>query len=233
LCHCSWVTGFSQETPHLITASQAIFYDTWDGRDQRKKGTYAKYLYDPDSANVYVFQIPRYRKYIDTLNIYTCATTRSMDQTIIRYADVLLTKAEAINELNGPTADAYAAINQVRRRAYGPYIASTGVPANTFDLSNLTQAQFRDSLQKESLHEFTYEQQRWFNLTRWKNLLTTVKAVAAKATTALVQKKSQISLKDYRFPIPQAEINVNPNLTQNPGWDNGPSVSSFYDSSYQ
>lgn len=236
LCHCSFVTGFSQETPHLIVSDPAQFYDNWDDRDQRKRGTYAKYLYNPNTNSVFTFDIPRYRKYIDTLNINTSATTRAIDRTIIRYADVLLTKAEAINELSGPT-DAYDAINQVRRRAYKKTIDSQHLAADAFDYKNLDQAQFRDSLRKESLHEFTYEQQRWFNLIRWKILVKTVKAVAEKAPNteayAKVRKKSQIALKNYRFPIPQKERDVNPNLTQNPGWDGGPDVSTLYDSSYK
>ncbi len=236
LCHCSFVTGFSQETPHLIVSDPAQFYDNWDGRDQRKKGTYAKYLYNPNTNSVFIFDIPRYRKYIDTLNINTSATTRAIDRTIIRYADVLLTKAEALNELNStPPTEAYTAINQVRRRAYKKTIDSQNLAADAFDYKNLTQAQFRDSLQKESLHEFTFEQQRWFNLVRWKILLKTVKAVAEKAPDtelyAKVKKKSQILLKHYRFPIPQNERDVNPNLTQNYGWDG--STASAYDSSYQ
>jgi hypothetical protein len=236
LCHCSFITGFSQETPHLIVSDPAQFYDNWDSRDQRKRGTYAKYLYNPNTNSVFTFDIPRYRKYIDTLNINTSATTRTIDRTIIRYSDVLLTKAEAINELNGPTAEAYTAINQVRRRAYKKTIDSQHLAADAFDYKNLTKEQFRDSLQKESLHEFTFEQQRWFNLIRWKVLVKTVKAVAANAPKtdafAQVRKKSQISKKDYLYPIPQNERDVNPNLTQNPGWDGGPAESTF-DSTYQ
>jgi starch-binding outer membrane protein, SusD/RagB family len=236
LCHCSFVTGFSQETPHLIVSDPAQFYDNWDDRDQRKKGTYAKYLYNPNTNSVFTFDIPRYRKYIDTLNINTSATTRAIDRTIIRYADVLLTAAEAINELNGPTTEAYNAINQVRRRAYKKTIDSKSLAEDAFDYKNLTQDQFRDSLRKESLHEFTFEQQRWFNLVRWKILVKTVKAVGENAPNteafAQVRKKTQISKKHYRFPIPQNERDVNTNLTQNPGWDGGPAEST-YDASYQ
>ena len=234
LCHCSFVTGFSQETPHLIVSDPSQFYDTWDGRDQRRNGTYAKYLYNPTTNSVFTFDEPRYRKYIDTINVLTSATTRSIDRTILRYSDVLLTKAEALNELHsGPTTEAYTAINLVRRRAYKKYIAANNLSADAFDYKNLTYAQFRDSLRKETLHEFTYEQQRWFNLVRWKTLLTTVKAVAAKSSITLVQSKANVSVKNYRFPIPQTERNANPNLTQNPGWDGGADVSSFYDSTYQ
>jgi hypothetical protein len=236
LAHCAFVTGFDQETPHLVVSDPAQFYDNWDSRDQRKSGTYAKYLYNPNTNSVFKFDLPRYRKYIDTININTSATTRTIDRTILRYADVLLTKAEAINELNGPTAEAYEAINLVRRRAYKKTIDAQGLAADAFDYKNLTQEQFRDSLRKESLHEFTYEQQRWFNLVRWKILVKTIKAVGENAPKteefAQVRKKTQVSKKHYRFPIPQNERDVNPNLTQNSGWDGGPAEST-YDETYQ
>jgi hypothetical protein len=230
LCHCAFVTGFSQQTPHLILSDTAQFYDTWDGRDQRKAGTYAKYLYDPLINGVYTFLLPRYRKYIDTLNILTSASTRQIDRTILRYADVLLTKAEALNELNGaPTPDAYTAINQVRRRAYKNYIDGNNLPADAFDYKNLSYAQFRDSLRTETLHEFTYEQQRWFNLVRWRILVTTLQTVGNKATDPQVKLKANVALKNYRFPIPQTERDLNPNLWQNYGYDG--STASPYDAS--
>jgi hypothetical protein len=232
LCHCAFVTGFSQETPHLILSDTIQFYDSWDSRDQRKSGTYAKYLFNPNTNSVFTFLLPRYRKYIDTLNINTSASTRQIDRTILRYADVLLTKAEALNELNGaPTADAYNAINQVRRRAYKKYIESNNLSADAFDFKNLNYEQFRDSLRTETLHEFTYEQQRWFNLVRWKILVKTVKAVAAKATDPQVKLKANVSVKNYRFAIPQSERDLNPNLWQNYGFDG--STAAAYDASYQ
>src|SRR5437762_7523799 len=79
-------------------------------------------------------------KYIDRT-----ALTKSQNQTnpiILRYADVLLVFAEAQNEVSGPTAAAYDAINQVRTRS--------NVPNLTLGLS---QAQFRDSVWLERRHE--------------------------------------------------------------------------------
>jgi hypothetical protein len=233
LCHCAFVTGFSQETPHLIISDTVQFYDNWDGRDQRKAGTYAKFLFNPLTDSVFRFYLPRYRKYIDTTNILTSASTRQIDRTILRYADVLLIKAEALNELNnGPTASAYDAINQVRRRAYLKYINANSLPLNSFDFNGLSYAQFRDSLRQERLHEFTYEQSRWFDLVRWRILIKTLKNVAANTTVPQVQLKGNVSLKHYRFPIPQSQRNLNPTgLWQNYGYDG--STASPYDASYQ
>ncbi len=75
--------------------------------------------------------------------------------------------AEAENELNGPTALAYGAINQVRRRGYGKPIAT---PNATIDLSGLTKASFFAALVRERSLELGGEGVRKFDLYRW-NLL--------------------------------------------------------------
>lgn len=233
LAHCSFATDFSNTTPHLVV-SDISFYNKFDDRDQRKAGSYAKRLYNPNppkdyetqiyinadkdtvkayDGNYFVFELPRYRKYIDTINISTTNLTRSIDRTILRYAEVFLIIAEAENELHkGPTDAAYNAINQVRRRAFRQPLTA----ASEFDApAGLSYEQFRDFVRDERFFEFVYEQQRWFDLVRWRILVKTVKPIKNKFTD-----KSGISLKHYRFPIPQSQRNINPTgLWQNWGWD--------------
>jgi hypothetical protein len=87
---------------------------------------------------------------------------------ILRYSDVLLMYAEAENELNGPTAAAYTAINQVRRRGYGKAI---GTADATVDLpTGLSKSTFFDAIVKERSLELGGEGVRKFDLIRW-NLL--------------------------------------------------------------
>ncbi len=87
---------------------------------------------------------------------------------IIRYSDVLLMYAEAENELNGPTASAYTAVNQVRRRGYGKAI---GTADATVDLpTGLSKSTFFDAIVKERSLELGGEGVRKFDLIRW-NLL--------------------------------------------------------------
>ena len=89
---------------------------------------------------------------------------------ILRYADVVLMFAEAENELNGPTADAYNAINMVRRRGYGKPIAT---PDATVDIpAGLTKADFFKYIVRERSLELGGEGIRKFDLIRW-NLLGT------------------------------------------------------------
>jgi hypothetical protein len=89
---------------------------------------------------------------------------------IIRYADVLLMLAEAENEINGPTATAYNAINMVRRRGFGK-------PINTVDATidiptGLSKDDFFKALVRERTLELGGEGVRKYDLIRW-NLLGT------------------------------------------------------------
>ncbi|NUQ19468.1 MAG: RagB/SusD family nutrient uptake outer membrane protein [Gemmatimonadaceae bacterium] len=134
---------------------------------------------------------------------------------ILRYADVLLVHAEAANEVNGPTAEAYAAIDSVRTRA--------GLPKLT---PGLTQAQFRDSVWTERSHELYGEFQARFDLIREGRWLT----VMNRAVPSTVKHTGYYSTYPsygvchpraaYQFlqPIPNTELAANQAITQNVGW---------------
>lgn len=122
---------------------------------------------------------------------------------VIRYADVLLMAAEARNELND-VAGARTLLNQVRARA--------GVTPVAVGLS---QQAMRDAILHERVIELALEQTRWLDLKR-QNLLSAAALPAAKARDPefnfFTVGKSEL------LPIPQAEINTNPNARQNPNW---------------
>lgn len=71
------------------------------------------------------FYVAKYdlTKYVDPSRHLSDGNYSNANWYILRYADVLLMYAEAINEISGPTQEAYDAINKVRRRAYGMYRA--------------------------------------------------------------------------------------------------------------
>lgn len=117
-----------------------------------------------------------------------------VDYPILRYADVLLMYAEALNEQNQPAA-AVPMINQVRKRA--------GLP----ELTESTQTDVRLALEKERRVEFAFESQRWFDLKRTDRFVPvmTAKGYAAKPFQNL-------------YPIPLREIELNKKLTQNAGY---------------
>ena len=116
---------------------------------------------------------------------------------VLRYADVLLMQAEALNEAGQPGAAAL--VNQVRQRV--------GKSA----LGNLSQAQMRDTILYERMFELGLEGSRWNDLRRH-NLLTPALAARDPDFANFTTGKSE------RLPIPTTERNLNPNVPQNPGW---------------
>lgn len=120
----------------------------------------------------------------------------------MRFAEVLLIQAEALNEANnGPTTAAYTAVNMVRERARN---SAEGVLP---DLENLSYEEFREAVWKEKRLETVNEGQRWFDLVRTGRLVDRVKA--AKGEKANPQQHN------YLFPIPQRERDLNDKLSQN------------------
>ena len=109
---------------------------------------------------------------------------------MIRYADVLLMYAEALNE-EGRTGEAMDAVNEVRDRA------------ELGDLVGLNQADLRDAILEERRLELAAEGHRWFDLVRTNRLEEIVEA--AKPGVDVTQEH-------YLFPIPQRERDLNPNL---------------------
>lgn len=228
--HCTFAMNWSNSEPVLILQNGHPAYDRFDPRDQRKAGSFAKTLPVPGLTgadgrdSIFTFDTPLFRKYIDTIN-YSLATPLTGENTntsYLRYAEVLLLKAEAENELNGPTATAYEAINQVRRRAFRHFPVSQ--PSADDLPAGYTQEQFRWALQRERFNEFVAEGQHWFDLQRWHILVKTIRtggdvSGSLKATNA--------GLKNYHYPLPSTQISLNPNLTQNWGYSGETSGSPY------
>ena len=129
--------------------------------------------------------------------------------TALRFADVLLMKAEALNEI-GFVADgeAFNLLNQVRTRAGLPDKTATN-PVDSLKIAN--QVDFRLAMEKERRVEFVYEQQRWFDLLRTGRALTVINDYFENFGL-------DFELEEYELlmPIPQAERDVTPELGQNP-----------------
>ncbi|MDR2626691.1 MAG: RagB/SusD family nutrient uptake outer membrane protein [Dysgonamonadaceae bacterium] len=237
LTHCAFFTTYNDTlTPHIVV-SDRTFYDRFDDRDQRKEASFLADVEVPrdqqdDYGQHVYYTLPRYQKYIDPKNREASAYNRELNATVLRYADVLLVKAEAINERNhAPNAEAYEAINQVRRRAYkvGEFDDGTAtISLDEVNLKNLSYLEFRKQLRRERYYEFVYEQQRWYDLARWKVLLKTMRRVAA------AQKNEHIQARHYRFPVPQRDRDLNPALWQNWGYgDSSAPTPPYADSNYE
>lgn len=136
-------------------------------------------------------------------------TNLSNDFPVLRYAEALLIFAEAESQANdGPNADAYDAINQVRRRAFGKDPAVADVVADI--PAGLNAQQFRDALMLERAKEFLCEGKRWFDLLRTNTALDVLQGLGFSITE-----------RNLLWPIPNEEVDNNSALSQedqNPGW---------------
>lgn len=129
-------------------------------------------------------------------------TDASQNIIMYRLADVLLLKAEALNE-TGDLAGARALVNQVRTRAKLPATQAAD------------QATMRLAIEKERRLELAFEGQRWYDLVRTGRVVPVMEAVKDGSGNSLNYKLTDTKL---LWPIPQGEIDKNANLTQNKGY---------------
>ena len=190
--HSYWynITNASDETNQ-----SSSLINTYPTDDTRKNLiTYVK-----AANNVYLMN-----KFYDTKS--TTFNVVGNDQILLRYADVLLMYAEALNEIGYDASEGSLALkylNAVRERA--------GISDLTAKQLN-SQEKFRKGILVERQREFPYEGQRWFDLVRM-------------GFAQSIMAENGIEIKDYQllFPIPQQEIEKVGDtsiLWQNPGYDN-------------
>lgn len=239
--HCANHDPWNEDNPAHIQPVHT--YDWWSDDDPRKAFSVLTELRNPVTDSLHRYQwphsLPRNGKGVDrsyTNSAYLTQLTNDVDRIEIRYAEALITKAEALVQLDKNNAEATKLINQIRQRAFGD------------DSHNLSSVTLKD-IQDEWEYEFQYEQHRWLNLTRWKNLISTVLtlvptytyydskfadaenvvtvdgvehkvgAVFARYHKHLRGKTENIKGRNYRFPIPQGasfeDLGIRP---QNPGY---------------
>lgn len=242
--HCSWTFPFQNGengrafTENHTEVADVTLYDQWyseQPNDKRLAVTYLTHLVNPEDGYDYTYYSPIYtpingkgvdRSYTNAENLEI--THNSVDRIEIRYAEVLLIKAEAYVQL-GHAHLAAEPFNQLRRRA-----GITEVAEPTFD-----------QIKREWDYEFTYEQKKLLNLYRWKNLISTVQEVStyehfddsyaeaggigrdghevssffAKIHKHLAAKYNNVKGRHYRQPIPTGLSGENLGIVpQNPGY---------------
>lgn len=187
--------GFAEVTQDLV--------DEFETGDPRRPVTlamnndpYFELIYKPS------FSSTRYspRKYVQSDSVVTQKADGDINYTAIRYADVLLWKAEALVEL-GRISEALDPLEQVRARArdMADNPANILPPVTTTDASELMEA-----IRHERRVELAMEMHRFFDLVRW--------GLAAETLEGFQTNKHEF------FPIPQIELDLNGNLTQNQGY---------------
>ncbi len=217
---------------------ERTFLTTWTNTSNRKTITYP--LLKASTTSTEVFQTttiqPFIFKYVDGAGLSN--SNQENDLFIIRLADVYLIKAEAENEVNGPTPAAYAAFNFLRARARNANGTTRTAPTNL--ATGLSKDEFRMKVFDERALELFAEGHRWFDLVRFKapngksmmeyqfgTFLPTLKAGLPVYNTASntwgggVTESTSLPAFNQRLlllPIPQSELVANPKMTQNPGY---------------
>lgn len=165
---------------------------------------------------------PYIKKYIDPAYV---ATFSNRNFIYLRYADVLLSLAEAENEINGP-ANAYQYVNLLMARARNTATPAAAVPA---DWTGMTQDQFRDRIMRERRYELIGECHLYYDVRRRgaaylkaffieHNTHSTFNATADKTYPTDDATVTKLLL----MPIPEKEINANTMIGpehQNPGYN--------------
>ncbi|MDR2146024.1 MAG: RagB/SusD family nutrient uptake outer membrane protein [Tannerella sp.] len=162
------------------------------------------------------------KKYINAEDIgQSNRTNCGINLVLLRYAEILLTAAEARIELNTESDMALKYINEVRQRPDVNMPPLSGV---------MSQAALRDAVRHERTVELGLEGNRFFDIRRWKiaesvcNMdqiegMTYVDKTTGELVTIVTDYKKKFTARDYLWPIPFNERQLNTNLTQNNGWN--------------
>lgn len=163
---------------------------------------YSFYFRDDPSTTVKEDTMIFFRKYGETQINSEQRWDNPINYRVLRYADVLLMQAEALNE-QSQTGNAKPLVDQVRARAQ-----KAPVPGG------LSQAQMRDTILYERMFELGLESSRWNDLRRQPTATGLGPGLAAHDPDF----SNFVVGKSERLPIPTTETNLNPNVRQNPGW---------------
>ncbi|TDT47361.1 putative outer membrane starch-binding protein [Maribacter spongiicola] len=195
-------------------------YNTWDGRDYRKAvsldttgifgGVIEPFVKFPefDSRNIPSAYIAKYTRAIGPTGTGN-GRASSLNYGLMRYAEVLLTAAEALNEITPGSEEAAGYVNRVRERARSGNGAD--YPENV--AGGMSQTDFRNMVLDERKWELAFEFQRWYDIKR-RQLGSEVFGA-----NGLEPQPNFDPNRDYLFPLPFDELNRNPNLApNNPGY---------------
>jgi hypothetical protein len=226
-------SGYDPNNPYLNRDPRLAATILYPGAPNIPAGSISVNYYDPldpSSADFYASgnnTSPSgyvVKKYTSNLGDFDNLFQSGLNMIVIRYAEVLLSYAEAKIEAGQIDGSVYSAINLVRNRV--------GMPSVDQSVYN-NQTTLRTLVRRERRVEFAIEGLRYFDIQRWKigaqvmsgpvygTRLGTVNATTGQYTITgdnLKVETRQFSDKNYLWPVPQTEININKNLKQNPGF---------------
>lgn len=200
------ISAYSDQTGAIFANKEFVeSYEKGDKRAEEKQFYYRTYTLSSDRTKTVDLGGYYIYKHFDTKAQLVTANS-DLNWPLLRYAEVLLTYAEAANEVAGPTTDSYEAVNKIRRRA------------KLTDLTSLSKDQLREAVWKERWYELSFENKTWFDMARLQKAFN----VSTKAFEPFVGHKFSygpvLKERELLFPIPTAEIRNNSKLKQNAGY---------------
>lgn len=193
-------SGWNIPTEDLLSA--------YEDTDQRLEASIG-FITGPSliSDTSYV-DLPYVKKYQHSHSIFG---ETNQNFPIYRYAEVLLMMAEAVNEQGGRLSEAAGYLNQVRNRA------------GLNDYNAGSQSDLREAILDELRIELAFENKRWLDLVRNENAVEVMNSYGSSLKNDsnyyyLSSNAYNVDENDLLFPIPFSEIQVNPDLEQNPGY---------------
>lgn len=163
-------------------------------------------------------------EYTEDANYLVEANLSNVNWYILRYADVLLLYAEALNEWKqGPTTEAYEAVNAVRRRGFG---LPTNTSSSVADLTTgMSYSEFQQAVRDERAYELAFEGHRRQDLVRWGIYYESIRQTAQDLVDWYSSGDEYYVCSDYTkknknelLPIPQRDLDLMKQFKQNPGW---------------
>lgn len=200
------ISAYSDETGGIYSTGDFVkSYEAGDLRAKEKQFFFTKFTNESDRTKEVDLGGYFIYKHFDNV-AQTSSANSDLNWSVIRYADVLLMYAEASNEVGGPSAKAYEAVNAIRTRAQLPALAG------------LTKDTFREAVWAERWHELCFENITWFDMARLRKAYN----VTTKKFDNYVGHKFSygptLTERELLFPIPTPEIRNNTNLKQNAGY---------------
>lgn len=200
------ISAYSDETGGIYSTGDFVkSYEAGDLRAKEKQFFFTKFTNESDRTKEVDLGGYFIYKHFDNV-AQTSSANSDLNWSVIRYADVLLMYAEASNEVGGPSAKAYEAVNAIRTRAQLPALAG------------LTKDTFREAVWAERWHELCFENITWFDMARLRKAYN----VTTKKFDNYVGHKFSygptLTERELLFPIPTSEIRNNTNLKQNAGY---------------
>jgi hypothetical protein len=209
------VSAYGTEIGSTVPTIQ--FYNSFEPGDKRtvdRQGFFYTSYYAAGEGALVTLGAPYIYKHFDIVANGTFGkkgtAISGLNWMNIRYAQVLLTFAEAQNEVGGPTQAALDALKLIRDRA----------GLTTGDLGTFNATSFREAVLRERWHELCYEGVTWFDMVRLKQAYNeSSKSFENFVGHKLPESGAVLADKHLLFPLPTIEMQNNPNLRpQNTGY---------------